>query len=260
MTFYDSQKLQVLQNRIARLVTGVPFRTPTNKLLLDLGWNILSARRHIHGLSMYFKLINTTGSLPDYITNALPRTRQQATRRTLRNASQYSLPQNNTTLFQRSFIPATTRNWNKLPECIRATASPKSFKRGVLQLLGVPPPPPYYILGSKIGNILHAKLRMGMSDLNAHQYSVQKTLTPSCHCKDTPETTNHFITQCPLYTDCRFQLFPTLSNILHFDFSQLSRDTQTHMLLHGTHISADARDGVVRSFHDFLFATKRFRH
>ena len=136
----------------------------------------------------------------------------------------------------------------------------RCFKRGVLQLLGVPPPPPYYILGSKIGNILHAKLRMGMSDLNAHQYSVQKTLTPSCHCKDTPETTNHFITQCPLYTDCRFQLFSTLSNILHFDFSQLSRDTQTHMLLHGTHISADARDGVVRSFHDFLFATKRFRH
>ena len=209
---------------------------------------------------MYFKLINTSGSLPDYITSALPRTRQQETRRILRNANEHSLPQNNTTLFQRSFIPATTRNWNKLPEHIRATTSPKSFKREVLQLLGVPPPPPYYELGSKIGNLLHTKLRVGMSDLNAHLYSVQKTPTPFCQCKNTPETTTHFLTQCQLYTHCRIKLFSTLSNILHYDFTQLPRNTQTHILLHGTQTSADEWDGVARSFHQFLFETRRFRY
>ena len=140
LTFQDSQRLQTLQNRAARIITGVPIRTPTKKLLQELGWDTLSIRRDIHGMFMYFKLKTTDTRLPDYITTALPHTRHQDTSRTLRNASAHSLPANNTSLFQRSFFPVTTRDWNKLPEIIRIVAPPKSFKREILQRLGASTP------------------------------------------------------------------------------------------------------------------------
>ena len=258
LTFHDSQRLQTLQNRAARLITGVPFRTPTNRLLRDLGWNTLSLRRNMHRLIMYHKLTNTNDRLPDYITRELPHTRRHDTSRALRNASTHSLPPNNTTLFQISFIPATTREWNKLPECIRSITSPRSFKREVFRLLGVPTPPLYYSLGTKIGNTLHTKLRVGMSDLNAHLYSIQKVMAPFCECRNVSETTTHFLLQCQLHVQCRARLHRTLSDILHIDFSQLPRDTQTHTLLHGTQLSTSERGGVARSFQSFLMESKRF--
>ena len=258
MTFHDSKRLQTLQNRIARLVTGVKFRTPTNRLLLDLGWNTLSVRRDIHRLIMYFKLNKTNAGLPDYITSIIPQTRRHDISRALRNASTRSLPPNNTTLFQKSFIPATTRDWNKLPESTRSITSPKSFKREVLQLLGVSTPPDYFSLGTKIGNILHTKLRVGMTDLNAHLYSIQQISAPICECGNVSETTNHFITQCPIHEQCRTRLYRTISDILQYDFAQLPQHTQTHILLHGTQLSIGERGRVARSFQTFLLESKRF--
>ena len=195
---------------------------------------------------------------PPYITSALPSTRRHDISRTLRNASTLSLPPNSTTLFQRSFILATTRDWNKLPESLRSTPSPRSFKREVLRRLGVPTPPAYYSLGTKIGNILHTKLRVGMSDLNAHQYTIQRTTTPICSCSNAPETTAHFIIHCRLHTPSRLKLTTALTHTLHFDFSNLPHDTQMRTLLHGTHLSTGERSGVARLFQQFLFETKRF--
>ena len=207
---------------------------------------------------MYFNLKTNDNTLPEYITDALPRTRQNDTSRILRNASTHSLPPNNTTLFQRSFFPATTRDWNKLPESIRTTKSPKSFKRELLKRLGAPTPPVYYSLGSKTGNILHTKLRVCMSDLNAHLYQVQKSTTPLCDHDNLLETTTHFITKCELYTHCRSKLYNSVSDILQFDFSQLSKDEKTNILLHGTCLSTGERGGVARSFQQYLFESKRF--
>ena len=53
ITIHDATRLDILQNRAGRLVTGTLFRTPTDKLLLDLGWDKLSTRRRIHKLTQY---------------------------------------------------------------------------------------------------------------------------------------------------------------------------------------------------------------
>ena len=39
LTFHDSRRLEILQNRVARIATGTPFRTSTDKLRRDLGWD-----------------------------------------------------------------------------------------------------------------------------------------------------------------------------------------------------------------------------
>ena len=257
LTLQDSQRLQTLQNRAARLITGVPFRTPTSKLLQDLGWDKLLTRRLIHRLMTYFNLKNDK-RLPDYITSSLPHTRQNDTSRTLRNASALSLPPNQTTLFQRSFFPATIRDWNKLPESIRSTNRPKSFKREILKRLGAPTPPVYYSLGSKIGNTLHTNLRVDMSYLNVHLYPVQKSSTPLCNHDNLLETPIHFITNCTLYADSRSRLYDRISEIIQLDFTQLPNQTKTDILLHGTNLGTGEREGVARSFQQYLLETKRF--
>ena len=47
LTMTDAARLQSLQNRCARLVTGALFRSPTTALLNDLGWERLMTRRLI---------------------------------------------------------------------------------------------------------------------------------------------------------------------------------------------------------------------
>ena len=45
LTAYDKRRLETLQNRAARLVTGTLYRTSSDKLRLELGWERLSTRR-----------------------------------------------------------------------------------------------------------------------------------------------------------------------------------------------------------------------
>ena len=51
ITIQDATKLETLQNRAARLTTGSLFRTSSDKLRLELGWEKLSTRRQMHKLS-----------------------------------------------------------------------------------------------------------------------------------------------------------------------------------------------------------------
>ena len=64
LTVSDSIRLQTLQNRCARLVTGTLFRTPTNALLNDLGWQRLETRRLIHRL-LFFIDFTTPSCTPN---------------------------------------------------------------------------------------------------------------------------------------------------------------------------------------------------
>ena len=208
---------------------------------------------------MYYKLKIDSTTLPDYIRSAMPHTRQHDTQRTLRNSSSQSLPPNHTTLFQRSIIPSITRAWNRLPESTQPSKFPQIFKREISERLSVPAPPLYYSLGTKVGNILHTKLRVGMSNLNAHLYSIQKIESPNCSCGYTPETTNHFIINCHMHAQVRIELFRAISTILNIDFSKLPPETQTDILFHGKNLVKDERHRVAYSFQNFIFDTKRFR-
>ena len=210
---HDTYRLEKTQNRIARLITGTPFRTSSDKLKRDLGWTSLSDRRKLHKLTLYHKLRHDART-PGYITNTLPRTRYDDTGRTLKNSTLHTLPQNRITSFQRSFVPSTIRLWNNLPENIRILTQHSQFKRAVFKQMGPSRPPKYYELGTKIGNILHTKLRLGISDLNSHLFQIQKSDTTACRCGHTQENVQHFIFQCPNYREKRLTLYQSFQKSL----------------------------------------------
>ena len=221
ITVTDSLRLERLQNRVARLATGTPRRTPTDKLRQELGWDSLKTRRAIHKLTMYFKLKHPESELPTYITSIIPNTRLHDTNRKLRNSNAQTLPTNRITSFQNSFVPATTRLWNALPNHTRNEPSTIPFKNAVTRHLGVPAPPPYFSFGTKLGNKLHTRLRVGMSDLNAHRYPSQLSESPQCQCGSPNETVQHFVLNCPLYQNARIHLFRSISILIDINTNTL---------------------------------------
>ena len=62
-------------------------------------------------------------------------------------------------------------------------------------------PAKYYDTGSSIGQILHERLRMECSSLNAHHYRKNIVPSPTCSCGGF-ESTYHFF-QCPNYAVTR---------------------------------------------------------
>jgi len=257
LTMHDAYRLEKTQTRAARLIVGAPFRTSTDRLRQDLGLMTLSNRREIHRLNLYFKLRHDT-RIPDYITSSLPNTRQQDTRRVLRNHASHTLPQNHTTSYQHSFIPATTRTWNRLPEHIRSLNRQKQFKKAISQHLGSRRPPMYYHFGTKLGNNLHAKLRLGISELNSHQFQIQKCDTTACNCGHNQETTTHFVLHCPLHTQIRNSLFQNISQILKMNFSFLPPPKMLDVLIHGKETGVNDGVKVAACFQAFLFQSRRF--
>ena len=74
-------------------------------------------------------------------------------------------------------FPSTIRTWNNLPNEIKESTSVSAFKfqlnKNFLQL------PKYFNVGSRLGQVLQARLRMECSALNAHLY--QKILSTALH-------------------------------------------------------------------------------
>ena len=257
LTTHDERRLETLQNRAARLVTGTYFRTSTDRLRLELGWDRLATRREIHRLTLFWHLTRST-HVPEYIKNTLPHPRHIDTDRTLRNSNTLTLPENRTSQFQKSFIPRTTRKWNKLPESTRSHESSHTFKKDIISLLGVKHPPHYYTIGSKRDNVIHTQLRVGNSDLNAHLFQTQKHPHPHCQCGHRTETTAHFMLHCPLYTELRQTLFQSISAELNTNFTHFTSTKQYETLLHGTNINTASSQRVAHFVQKFIHETKRF--
>ena len=258
ITVQDLMKLEKLQNRAARLVTGGLFRTSTDKLLTELGWDRLTTRRRLHRLTLYHKL-NTAEQLPHYITSIIPNTRAQDTHRQLRNADRQSITTSNTSSYKRSFFPTTIGQWNELTQDTQQLTH-TAFKKEICQQQGAPDPPAYYTAGTKKGNTLHARLRMEMSYLNSHSFKIKKADSPECRCGFHNETVSHFIFTCPYYSDQRNVMFDRLSHTLSIDLRSKNQKHQLNTLLHGTDISDGDGLAVALNLQDFLLSSKRFSH
>ena len=66
-----TDKLQILQNRAARVITGADYRTPSSVLLNKLGWSSLKEKRHKQKALMMFKIMN--GMTPAYLEDIFTR-------------------------------------------------------------------------------------------------------------------------------------------------------------------------------------------
>ena len=259
MTMTDAARLQSLQNRCARLVTGAKFRSPTEALLNDLGWERLSTRRLIHKLLFFHRLYNNHPPLPSYLTDILTDTRQDATGLRLRNANLLSTLPSRLTSFYRSYFPATIRQWNTLPEALRSIQSLSDFTRQVWRRFGAPESPPLHSYGTKVGNTHHTRLRIGLTTLNAHLFQIQhhNTTSPACSCGHHNEDTNHYILWCPLHNIHRVNLFNELRKLIP-NFDNLSTTIKIKILLYGEHAKKDQATIIAHHFQTFIIRTRRF--
>ena len=255
ITIRDTTRLETLQNRTARLVTGTLFRTPTDKLRKELGWELLTQRRQIHKLILYHKLSDPNQPTPNYITSRIPNTRARDTNILLRNANTHTRLPHRTSSYYKSFFPATIRNWNQLPETIR-NQNHKSFKKEIRERLGLPDPPKYYSFGTKEGNILHTRIRTEMTYLNSHLYKILKCPSPMCDCGYPDETSQHFVLSCPKYANLRTEMINTLTRI-SLSFADLEQPQLFLTLVHGADLCGVGGRAVARAFQKFLIDTGR---
>ena len=186
-----------------------------------------------------------------------PAVRGECIGRVLSNKNHLTIPHSRTSSYQRSFIPETTRHWNALPHTIRYCQETKQFKQDIKLLYGTQPPPHYFTLGTKLGNTLHTQLRVGMSKLNAHQYSLQKVTAPTCACGYRQENPRHFLLHCPQFAVLRSNLFQQVTTHLDIDFQNISDTLKMETLLNGKHMTKHASLLVSVVFQKFLENTSR---
>ena len=159
--------------------------------------------------------------------------------------------------FSKSFFPYFTNKWNSLS---RSTKNHDliDFKNELKSQLK-PTKNKFYEFGSKLGNKLITRLRVGRSYLNSHSYAVGKSESPSCLCHEKQETTRHYLLHCFLYVIERQQLFDQVKEIVK-KFEKLPQYKQEQILLFGLtgDDNYDTNVKIQKLVQNYILKTKRF--
>ena len=257
ITANDKLRLERLQNRAARLVTGTLLRTPTDKLTNDLGWNSLETRRKINKIVFFHNLLNNP-SVPQFIRNVVPETRENNMPRALRHPERIRVPRHRTLGFKKSFLLNSIQQWNRLPQNVRDIVPKKKFKNKIRHILGTPPPPLYYSLGKKKENYILTRLRVGMGKLNAHQFQMQGAVTPHCACGHSKEDTPHYLLNCQLFNHARMAMFQEIYSVTGMNMNNIDKQSKLNIILHGSLLNELNSSKVAPIVFKYIYKTKRF--
>lgn len=241
-TTENKKQLEAVHNEAARIITGATKLCSIDNLLADLGWDSLQKRRHKHKLMIFYKIMN--GLTPDYLQNIVPPLVQETVSYNLRNSGDLRNIRTHTNLFYHSFLPSAIRAWNELPDDVKSSPTVQSFKYKLNR--DIHSPPKYFNAGSRIGQILHARLRMECSSLNSHLYRKNIVDSPSCSCGEF-ESAYHFFFQCKKYSVARHTYLSDLNNLT------------THQLLYGSMDASDNENEILfLKVQEFIINSGRF--
>ena len=199
----NKKALENIQLDAQRIFTGATKLCSVQKLANETGYETLETRRKKQKLSQMFKI--THNLTPDYLKRLLPPRIQDQSRYQLRNPNNYMVPITRTTFYFNSFLPSTLREWNSLNIISRNSTTLASFKR----TLSTPSNVPQYfyaIQTSRIGQILHTRIRLECSSLNQHLCKNNLINSPNCTC-GLVESVAHYFLFCPRYTHIRQRYF-----------------------------------------------------
>ena len=241
----SKKKLEAIHNEAGRIITGATKLCKIDNLLDELGWDNLQKRRDKHKLIIFFKIMH--GLSPNYLRDLVPPLVQETTSYQLRNANDIQTFATNSELFYNSFFPSSVRAWNALPEDIKQTNSVLAFKSKLNANLRRPPK--YYNIGTRQGQVLHARLRMECSSLNSHLYHSKIVDSPSCLCGSF-ESVHHFLFVCPRFAAARNTHLPR--NLHNYS---------TRDLLFGSETKTDQQnEAIFLQVQDFLIHSTRFNN
>ena len=136
----------------------------------------------------------------------------------------------------------TIRLWNSQDYLTRNTVSSNLLKVKLNKRKKIPK---YYNAGTRSSQIWHSRLRMQCSNLNKHMKLRYLTEDQTCQCGYPVEDINHYLTQCPLYSNFRSNYIP--------------RNVTVEDLLYGNHQWNDARNfDLFEKVCNYITMTKRF--
>ena len=233
------------------------FRTSTDKLRTDLGWDTLETRRKMHKIHFLHNILHNP-NVPPFIRSLIPTNRANNTNINLRRSDRLTQIPHNTICFKNTFLVGTLDIWNQLPQNIHNSPSSKTFKSEISKILSVSPPPLYYSLGSKKENYLLTRLRVGMSQLNSHQFTIHAASSPNCVCGGTRECTAHYFLNCPKYNNKRLSLIEDLTQITNKNVSSWNASEKLNLILHGKNLDTTGSRQVARCVFKYIKDTKRF--
>lgn len=119
-------RIQVVQNNLARLVSGSDYRQSAAPILSSLHWLPIEQRIKYKITTMVFK--SRINLLPEYLSNSLTVfTSARPIRTPFQNT--YVIPRVRTEVAKQSFSYAGSKLWNDLSNELRATASYQGFKK-----------------------------------------------------------------------------------------------------------------------------------
>ena len=121
-----TDKLQILQNRAARVITGADYRIPISELLSKLGWSSLKEKRNKQKALMMFKIMN--GMTPPYLQDIFTRNIGRSVYNLRISRRDLALPAVKTDYYRNSFAYTGAKVWNALPEEMKYEKSMRAFK------------------------------------------------------------------------------------------------------------------------------------
>ena len=239
----EKNQLESIHVEAGRIITGSTKYCNKEKILQDLHWETLADRRTKHRLILFYKMVHHM--TPTFLSDLVPPFIHETNRYNLRNANDIQSVNAQSNLFKNSFIPATVRDWNNLPLCVRQSESLPIFKSRLFA--NNTPWPSYYNAGSRVGQILHTRLRLDCSALNYDLNRRKLIDSKLCECGEV-ENAKHFIFQCPLFNEHR-----------QLHLSDLVTNCSLRDLLFGSNNLTDQENAdVFQKVQMYILETKRF--
>ena len=159
------------------MCTGALPRTETVKILADLGWPLLSARRKHFKLILMYKIIN---KLPPNIYLMITWKHKILTPRHLRMTNRITIPFSRTIKHRNSFFPSTLKLWNELASNLADSPSLNTFKNALYNY-------PCHVSNHRVFNSLNGfyasmltQIRLGLSNLRSQLFNYFLCDNPFC--------------------------------------------------------------------------------
>ena len=228
-----------------RIIIGAVKGTNHQKMYEESGFCSLKERRRRHKLTQYHKIVN--GLCPEYLQSLLPPLVTELNPYHRRRPTERTVPHCRTELFRSSFFPSTTMLWNTLPENFKQSSSLSEFKR--LISLSDKPVPHHYYIGNRQAQIVHCRLRLGISNLKFGLVSRHLEEDPGCTCGYPRENAEHYLLFCPNYDTARTNTILTLQ----------PKDILTRTLLYGdSTLTRRENEQIINKVLDFIMESRRF--
>ena len=161
--------------------------------------------------------------------------------------------------FSKSFFPLYSEMWSKLDKNIREEPDLNEFK-SKLKATFKPKRHRHFSFGSKYGNTLLCRLRLGRSFLRSHGFAINLSETDKCLCGNI-ESSTHYLLDCAQFDEQRRNLFDSLSKIMP-NFGTKSKFYKTKILLNGINLENDDPDcrnkQISLSVQNYILNTGRF--